>query len=207
VPLELDRDCPDLFRRFVQKKVCVHFLEPTRELLGCAIRKRSEQIAFEGTIVSNLMAVFGGISTICYPNSGRNSGVRFRRIIVEHFPWDSEPVVDIDRTLWAAALYSRYRNPFAHALGIDDGQLAIKSTRVPHRASKTVRGYSESELTRIESSIRRPDWPETLRFNSQRVLLHIEALYWCSRRLIESISSDGHCMLTAHSYLRSKAHW
>jgi hypothetical protein len=206
-PLKLDDGCSGLFRRFVEKKVCVHFLGPTREMFRSGIRRDSELTAFEGTIVSNLMAVIGGISTICYPSHGRDSGMRFQRTVIDHYPWSCEPTVDIDRPSWAATLYYRYRNPFAHALGIDDEQRSIKSTRIPYRSSKRLRGYSEAELTRLESSVERPDWPETLRFNSLRILLHTEGLYWGTRRLIESASSNGNCMIAAHKFLRSSAHW
>jgi hypothetical protein len=84
---------------------------------------------------------------------------------------------------------------------------AIKGTRLPLRISGTYRGYSETDLNQIEVAKIRPQWPETLRFNSVRILLKTEGLYWGVRRTIEAMSQDGGCMINAERFLRSLPHW
>jgi len=207
-PVCLSPDAPRIFKKFSQQKIERQFLEPVHQLMRRGVQRCAPQTTFEVTIVNNLLAVISGLSALGYVQKGNDSGVRFRQVLFDQYPWSCEPVQISDRAVWVEALYFRYRNPFAHSLGLDDRDMrAIKGTRLPLRTSGTYRGYSETDLNQIEVAKIRPQWPETLRFNSVRILLKTEGLYWGVRRTIEAMSQDGGCMINAERFLRSLPHW
>ena len=61
--------------------------------------------------VQTLLAVVGGLSTVVYPSTRRNSGKRFEQLLDEHYPWSAEPEGAVAKEVAPWTLYQWFRNP------------------------------------------------------------------------------------------------
>ena len=104
-PVCLSPDAPRLFRKFSQQKIERQFLEPVHQLMRRGVQRCAPQTTFEVTIVNNLLAVISGLSALGYVQKGNDSGVRFRQVLLDHYPWSCEPVQISDRAIWVEALF------------------------------------------------------------------------------------------------------
>ena len=208
-PLKLDVSCPLTFSDFVSKKLEKHFLAPVHEMFRYPLLNRSRETHFEFTIANNLLAVISGLSTLCYkPKKIRgDTGDRFRKTLIDHYPWQEEPTGGLPQHEWALELYKTYRNSLAHALGIERKGALIKFLRIRAKRGDKFRGHSERKLKAIETSVARPGWSPTLQKDSLRTVLHLEGLYWGTRRLTENLSASTLQMKQADAYLKKRANW
>lgn len=208
-PLILHSSCPARFSDFAKRKLQKHFLAPVHEMFRYPLGSRKTQTLFEFTIANNLLSVVSGLSALCYKPTGKpgDSGRRFRRILIDHYPWSDEPSLPSTQDDWASELYKTYRNPLAHALGVDAKGSRVEFLRIRVRSSERIRGHSEKELEAIETSVTRPPWSATLKKDASRTVLHLEGLYWGVRKLTEAVSGSAARMAIADEYLRKRANW
>lgn len=143
--------------------------------------------AFPATLT--LMIVVAGVSAELYWNPDLDkrteSGERFKRVLVDHFPWRQEPRTgeEILSEKAAEVLYEAYRNPLVHNLGTRPakyvGEIKIAMS---HRKDR--------EIEAIELAQNRPlQWNSTLRLSSdangdQVHKLTVKCFYWGVRRMI-----------------------
>ena len=208
-PLSLHSSCSTRFRDFSERKLQRHFLAPVHEMFRYPLGPKKAQTLFEFTIANNLLSVVSGLSALCYKSTRKpgDSGNRFRKILVDHYPWSEEPSLPSTRDDWASELYKTYRNPLAHALGVDEKGNRVEFLRIRVRSHGRLRGHSEKELEAMESSATRPSWSATLKKDASRTILHLEGFYWGVRKLTEILSGSATHMAIADDYLRKKANW
>ena len=190
--LGLHSSCPARFSQFVERKLEKHFLAPVHEMFRYPLRSKKTETMFEFTIANNLLSVVSGLSALCYKptRAPGDSGHRFRQVLLDHYPWSEEPSSPSTRDHWAAELYNTYRNPLAHALGVDKKGNRVEFLRTRVRSHGRLRGHSEKELEGMETSTRRPPWSATLKKDASRTILHLEGFYWGVRKLTEAVSAS-----------------
>lgn len=151
-----------------------------------------------------LFEIVGGVSQELYRDpcqkkgrgpSYKNTGVRFKKVLEDHFPWPQEPktgeeIVEQDA---AKCLYFAYRNPLSHNLGHGDhpdymGGMKIVKEPLPDR-----------EIEDIErATVRPPEWTiPTLRLirdeeGGEIRKLKLKCFYWGVRWMIEDVLRT-HC--------------
>jgi hypothetical protein len=153
------------------------------------------------------MAVIGGVSTTLYRHTGQ-VGDRFTGVLVDYFPWNKEPSSNVSPTDAADAIYSVFRNPITHDLGLD---LKKKSAglKVKVKRLKTVtirgadRGLTERQIEALERSPIRPQMSATVTLAPHKKVLLVEWLYWGVRRMIENLTADPKRMHAAENFLAS----
>jgi hypothetical protein len=185
-PLNVHPGAPERVKRFVAEHVDMQFhdVHCMLRLPMPRYRLRSGCNFAAGTCLLGLIA---GASIMLYePDEfGRrgNRGGLFREVL-KSYPWLEEgsamdPEVAIDK------LWEMYRNPFAHSLG------------VPHpgpelfKVIKFREGLSERQVEALERPGPRPDWlPPTMIQQENSIKLHVDALYWGTRRMVEELTAD-----------------
>ena len=155
-------------------------------------------------IAQVLMSVVGGLSTTLYARGGE-SGRRFKKLLIDYYPWDLEPSHTVTPQQGAEVIYSVFRNPLAHNLGIDVGKKArtpaVKVKRLGTKGGK--RGLPEKTIELLERADGRVTMSATVTLRSDATVLLVEALYWGIRVMIERLVNDGPRMSCAETYLAS----
>lgn len=139
-----------------------------------------------------LLSLISGVSaTLFHQGEGGARGRSkelFIRVLETHYPWDQE--IDTpdrhSREDAAKHLYSLFRNPLAHALGVVDTE-----TNKDGRSLLVVKAPMQAaELYELEMTGQRSDrWLDpTIESNAQTVILRIKSLYWGVREMIERVS-------------------
>jgi hypothetical protein len=205
-PLKLNPATPRRFRDLAEGVIQVH-LDDVNSMLripalgpgGCAY-----------PITQTLLAVVGGLSTVVYASTRRNSGERFTRLLEEHYPWSAEPEESVPKGVGPSTLYEWFRNPEEHALSLetyetDGGLLRMSkgSSRMGLRRQLPggVEDWSDDTLSELEGDERPTSLSATLSEHDQRVWLTVEALYWGVRRLVESVTRSPERMEVAGWFL------
>jgi len=140
-----------------------------------------------------LLATVDGIAQVIYEHPKREIGPRFRAILEQHYPWSEEPktadaVVGSDA---AETLYSTYRDPLAHRLGVVRGD-SIGEVKILKGA------LSEDRLEQIEQSrTSLPEWsgkPTLCRSieNGREVRRRLlKRFYWGIRTMAENVLQNA----------------
>jgi hypothetical protein len=156
------------------------------------------------TIAQVLMSVIGGLSTTLYGHGGE-SGRRFKRLLIDFYPWDLEPLLTVTPTQGAEVIYSVFRNPLAHNLGLDiEKKARTLEVKVKRLATKGgTRGLTEKAVELLERTDGRITMSPTVTLRSGATVLLVEALYWGTRVMIERLLNDATRMTRAEAYLAS----
>jgi hypothetical protein len=153
-------------------------------------------------IAQVLLSVVSGASVTLYEHSG-HKGVRFRGVLEHYYPWADEPIATRDDSEHARQMYSLFRNPLTHDLGLD--------LERPQRTHKVIvkrlttggssRGHSESGVEALETEGRPVGLSPVLRAQNGRVVLLVEAFYWGVRQMLIRLSTDHERMVQAEAFL------
>ncbi len=198
-----------------------HLDEVHAMLLMGAESVQMHRTACPFAIADSLISLVSGFSTVVYRSTLKpgNSGHRFRRLLLEHYPWESEPADGIGKERGPGLLYDAFRNPGSHALRlstVNEGGLwrmeapgsVDRKIWVVRQLPRGVESWSEESLLQIEQS---QTWPDslflaTLSEESKRdktnIRLSVDALHWGVRRLIESLTHSPKRMEVAAWFLR-----
>jgi len=140
------------------------------------------------TLINLLFNLIGGISVCLYNASyesfitqTRDRGARFKGVLKEYFPWDTEEVPTKDAI---ELLYTFTRNPLTHAFGLYKPGETQRSLIVKMR-------LSPKQIAEIEGSEIRPPWLTptiTLsRSGFYKYDINVLSLYWGVFRLISNL--------------------
>ena len=151
-----------------------------------------------------LLAAIGGLSVTLYKHTG-GSGKRFRNLLIDHYPWTEEPASTVSPSDAADIIYSVFRNPITHDLGVDTEKKAKTSkVKIKRLATKNkTSGLPESDIEKLEISNSRYHMSATITVRADATVLLVEALYWGIRYMVENLTSDNIKMLEAENYLAS----
>jgi hypothetical protein len=151
-----------------------------------------------------LASVVSGISVTLYKHSG-GTGARFKGLLVDYYPWSEEPQPPNDPSLASEQIYSLFRNPLAHDLGLDLKTKSRAQKVIVKRilTGKKTSGRSEKGITELEGVARPPGMSPTIKIQSNRVILTVDAFYWGIRRMLVNLNTDGKRIAEAEKFLES----
>lgn len=201
--LKIDPTTPANVKKLVQQ-LEAHYMSDVHVMLRLPIPDYRIMAGCNFAISQVLMATIGGVSTTLYSHSGGN-GKRFKELLVDYYPWKYEPSQSIAPDKAAEIIYSVFRNPLTHDLGLDIEKKAntpvVKLKRLLTK-NKT-RGLPEKEIEALEDTTKRPSMMPTIIIRSDATVLLVEALYWGVRRMIEELVADKTRMKAADDFLAS----
>jgi hypothetical protein len=182
-----------------------HYLAPAHAMFRLPVANYRLIGEFHFAIGHVLLGAIAGISTTLYAHTGSN-GDRFRKLLVDYYPFASEPGNTIPNLEAARMLWSVFRNPLAHDLGFDLKKKAktpaIKVVRRLTRiGSHNTRGLTERMIEALEETSERPIMKPTLTVRVDATVLFVDALYWGTRRMLEDLLVDTTRIQAAEKFL------
>lgn len=201
--LKIDPSAPANVRKLVEKLES-HYLSDVHSMLRLPIPNYRIMAGCNFAIAQVLMATVGGVSTTLYSHSG-GKGKRFKNLLIDYYPLKLEPGRSVLPEKAADVIYSVFRNPLTHDLGLDiEKKAKTPSVKLKRRATKhKTKGLPEKEIEALEDSAKRPSMSPTVIIRPDATILFVEALYWGVRRMIEDLVADKARMELADSFLAS----
>lgn len=128
------------------------------------------------------------------------TGSAFKGLLNDHFPWPSSQ--SSTPTILAAEIYDSFRNPLAHALGVQEK--VVGKVRIERCGPLT-----EAQLAELDRLALRPAWlPTTLRISGAEVHLLVEGFYRDFVVMMQSLARDSGQMKAAEArFSRGRAIW
>ena len=181
-----------------------HYLQPAHALFRLPLPHYRINGEFQVAIAQLLMASIAGASTTLYSSTGSN-GSRFRDILVDYYPFSLEPPGTVTGTDAARTLWTVFRNPLAHDLGLDVEKRKkapkTKVLRLVTKAQSGTRGLTEKMIEMLEDSSTRPTQKPTIAHRSDATVLSVDILYWGVRCTIEALLADNQRVQEAEQFL------
>ena len=173
-----------------------YYLKPVHTLLRLPTPELNDPCSF--IVAQALLTAIAGASTTLYKYKAKSGDdKKFAGVMVEYYPWDSEPATDLRAEQTAKLLYQLFRNPIAHNAGANVHYQPGREPKILH--NKT--GLSEEVIEHISDPGYKPSHPTfTVRPDSTPVLRLLE-LYWGTRILLERLTADRLRMVTAEKNL------
>jgi hypothetical protein len=153
-------------------------------------------------ITQVLAAAVSGLSVTLYSHTGQ-SGARFKALLKDFYPWSLEPGNAVTPEDGAEVIYSLFRNPLTHDLGLDLEKKRKTQKLVIKRlgTDKGRRGLPENLIEQLEASARTLRMSPTVTILPSRTVLLVEAFYWGVRKMVEDLSRDNSRMQAARAFL------
>jgi hypothetical protein len=201
--LKIDPGAPTTVRQLV-KQLESHYLSDVHSMLRLPIPNYRILAGCNFAIAQVLLATIGGVSTTLYSHSG-GKGKRFKDLLVDYYPWKHEPHSTVTPSQAAEIIYSVFRNPLTHDLGLDiEKKAKTPLVKLKRRVTKNkTRGLPEKEIEALEKTAARPNMSATVVVRPDATVLLVEALYWGVRGMIEELVADKARMKAADSFLAS----
>lgn len=149
--LVLSPTTPPVVQRFIRSQVDMQFHD-IHCMLRLPLLEHDLGAGCNFASANVLLAIVSGLSallTSSLDTSGK-SGVLFKRILLDYYPWDVQPPQGSAIKRSIDHLYQYFRNPLAHSLGIKtkgNFQVAV---------AKTKDGLSEADIERLENLLSSP---------------------------------------------------
>ena len=203
-PLKLDRSTPPRVRGLIQHIEALSFSD-VHNMLRLPVTNYGISAGCNFAITHVLMSVVSGVSTTLYKQSGKVGG-RFVGVLEDYYPWNFEPAGILSPKDSADVIYSVFRNPLTHDLGLDIKQksmgIVVRIVRTKTQTdSGRDRGLTEKNIESLENAQTRPGIPATVTETPQEKRLLVEGFYWGIRRMIERLSADRRRMSSAEPFL------
>jgi len=199
--LELDPSTPAHVRQVITS-LENHYFSDVHTMLKLPRPDRRLTAGCNFTIAQILAAAISGLSVTLYAHSG-GKGNRFQSLLVNYFPWNREPTSGVTPQRGAETIYSVFRNPLTHDLGLDlENKAKTPRVKVKRLASMNkATGLSEKQIILLESTNQRPSMSAAVTIRADATVLLVEALYWGTRCMVEALTRDRSRMATAESFL------
>jgi hypothetical protein len=187
LPLSVHPSAPERIKRFVADHVDMQFSD-----VHCMLRLPMSRYGLRAgcnfAAATCLLGLIAGASVVLYePDEFWNNQHRdlLFKMVLETYPWlRQRPAMGPVETI--VKLWQMYRNPFAHSLGI------TRPGREMFEVIKFKGGLSERQVEALESPGPRPGWlPPTMIKQKNTIKLHVDALYWGTRRMVEALTADA----------------
>jgi hypothetical protein len=153
-----------------------------------------------------LASVVSGVSVTLYKRSrgSGDSGELFKGLLVDYYPWSEEPQPPSDPARASELIYSLFRNPLAHDLGIDLKTKKRIQKPIIKRLTVGQSGHTEGGVEALEAAARPPRLSPTIKIQPDRVVLLVEAFYWGIRRMVVRLNADRKRIAEAEKFLESR---
>lgn len=209
-PLRVARRTPKNVLTFLRDHVDMEFHD-VHCMLRLPLKSKGLDAGCNFAAASFLLSLVAGLSTALFRQTGYD-GERFREMLENFYPWDVEPAGAVrKRSDGSAILYQLFRNPLAHALGLDTKQVGGGSSKVVVLSTDRRRvrldvakgRLSERKLEQLEGSVTRPKWARgTIIMDRRRRKLLVPGLYWGVREMVRRLTHDRARMADANRFLR-----
>lgn len=199
--LKVDPKAPARVKALVER-VENHYLRDVHCMLRLPLSHYGLTAGCNFAIAQVLMATIGGVSVTLYSQSGR-SGRSFKNLLVDYYPWDLEPKTTLKPANGAEIIYSVFRNPLTHDLGLGLEKKATTPKVLIKRlvTENKTRGLPEATIERIEDTENRFRMSATLTAQPDATVLLVEALYWGVRVMLERLTRDASRIQKADTFL------
>ena len=199
--LRLDPSTPTHVRQVVTS-LENHYFSDVHTMLKLPRLDRRLTAGCNFTIAQVLAAAISGLSVTVYAHSG-GKGKRFQSLLVDYFPWSREPAGGVTPQWGAETIYSVFRNPLTHDLGLDlEKKAKTPQVKIKRLSSKNkTAGLSERQIAELEDTNRRPSISAAVTVRPDATVLLVEALYWGTRCMVEALTHDRSRMANAESFL------
>jgi hypothetical protein len=188
--------------RGVIKGVENHYFSDVHTMLKLPHPRHRMPAGCNFAIAQVLAAAVSGISVTLYSHSG-GTGVRFKRLLSHYYLWNREPASTVTPEQAAETIYSVFRNPLTHDLGLDLERKAhtpiVKIKRLATR-NKT-NGLPERSIEKLETTSDRIAMSATVTVRPDATVLLVEAFYWGVRCMVETLPRDSARMSAAEAFL------
>lgn len=209
VRLQLSASTPTAVRHFIERTIEDLYFSDVHTMLRLPLPENGITAGQNFAITQVLMTVISGVSVTLYDQKGK-SGDLFKAAVEKYFPWEQEPCNDVPPKAAAGIIYDVFRNPLTHAAGLfmdrrDNQRFLVQkaySVKVKRRLTQDkTTGHTEEWIESLEAASVRPDMGPTLAVKTDRKVLLVEGLYWCSRRMIQKLTENSEKMLNAERLL------
>jgi hypothetical protein len=150
------------------------------------------------------LSLIAGLSTALYERVGYE-GAKYKGLLTAHYPWELEPRDAVGKADAPELLRRLFRNPLAHALGVDhktQGWGAKKRVvlwtdkrRTRPSVAREGQRFDQTELESLElSRSRRASARGTLIKKPRRRTLLVQGLYWGTREIVTRLTGDAAVM-------------
>lgn len=199
--LELDPATPTHVRQVISS-LENHYFSDVHTMLKLPRPDRRLTAGCNFAIAQVLAAAISGLSVTLYTHSG-GKGKRFQSLLVDYFPWSREPTSGVTPQGGAEIIYSVFRNPLTHDLGLDlEKKAKTPQVKIKRLASEnTTAGLSERQIAALENTHQRPSMSGAVTLRTDATVLLVEALYWGTRCMVEALTRDKARMASAESFL------
>jgi len=147
----------------------------------------------QNPIAITLLAVVAGVSTELYQVSDSTpTGRRFKRCLIDYFPWDIDPPRGVSKDEAANILYKSFRNPMVHFLGL--------SHPLTTKVGSVLRGTQDAEarVEELERLTEKPYSDPSLVATSEKGVLWVDPFYWGVRQMVQRWARDDQQVAAAH---------
>jgi hypothetical protein len=135
------------------------------------------------------------------------SSARFQGLLVDYYPFATEPPMAPPPDVEARALWSVFRNSLAHDPGFDvEKKAKTPETKLLRSTTKTAsgtRGLTERMIERLETSDSRPGHEATVIIRQHATVLSVDTLYWGVRIMAQRLLTDQPRIARAQAFLAS----
>ena len=209
IPLSLDAGTPSAVAWLIRNMMESLYLSDVHAMLRLPLPALGIGAGQNFAATQVLMCVISGASTLLYDNT-LESGDAFKGVVEDFFPWDEEPGAKRPRKASAGILYDVFRNPLIHNAGLSmvrrhgvyypvRKKYQVKVKRLLPKGSDS--GHAEAWIEALERSPSLPTMGATLTTASDRKVLHLEGLYWGTRKMLEKLSANPERMARANRIL------
>lgn len=179
-----------------------HYLGPAHALFRLPIPNYRIDGEFAFGISHLLLAAVAGLSTTMFEQRGGN-GARFKQLLLDYYPFSTEPSEAPAAGDAARALWSVFRNSLAHDLGFDvEKHARTPETKLLRTKTKGgTRGLTERMIEPLENSAVRPGSKPTVAIRPDATVLSVDILYWGVRSMTEKLLADHARVTRAEAFL------
>jgi len=208
VPLRISDATPARVKSVIQGTTTL-LLEDVHTMLLLPVAEHGLYNACNFSAAIVLCAVAAGLSRLIW-NDGTDRE-RFIEVFTTYYPWaEAELAKDRTREEIAGDLYYTFRNPLVHALGMPGerkhGLNLPPSNWRPIGITRSIDAMHNGGLALLEQAVERPQVIADGLIIHVVVpvdMLHIEALYWGVRQMIERATYDEPAMAQAEAQLEA----
>jgi len=154
-------------------------------------------------ITQVLTSVVSGASTTLYQQRGRK-GRLFKEVLRNVYPWSLEIANGIKAGYCAEVVYTLFRNPLTHELGLDPKNKPKGQKIIVKRLATGNNGLPENKIEQLETDIGAVTPSATITIEPDRIVLLVERFYWGVRTMIEKLSNDHVRMASAEAFLKER---
>jgi hypothetical protein len=189
--LQLNEAVPTVVKNFVRNQLDMQFAD-VHCMLRLPIIEADLHAGFNFAAANSLLALVSGISALISPgiNTHRQSGDKFKEVLIKYYPWDIQPPVPSDKNIEVVVdhLYQYLRNPLAHTLGLKPaGNFLVTIVKDPMQEAEIVTleqndspSYQAVEYTPVNMN------GEQI----EQISLYIATFYWGVRKMLTRLTED-----------------